>query len=403
MDVSAFLLPPPVTEGYTARIMLKSILKVASVPIFLVGLASAYALLWFTGADSLRDEVERLIADRRAAGWEIDHDGMAVRGFPLRIRVVLPRARVVAPPESGGWTAEAAALRLDAPVWSASRPVLRPAGPLRLDLGDLGVWQAAGTTLQATLDLAARGGLDGVAVDLRDVTMLPASAVDGKGPSEDDKAFHLDTLTAEGLRLAVAGPVDTGTATWTLAVAARGLSLPEGKGPPFSRRWDALEVTARLLGPLPLDGSAREAVTAWRDAGGVLEIDRLYLDWPPLEMALAGTLALDDRLQPVGALSSHLAGFFGAVEALEAGGLVRARDATMARVVLGSMAQKAPQSDRGPVLTLPLTVQNRHLSAGPVALMDMPAIRWSGRPPPVAREVRPGFEIDRFGNILRRD
>jgi hypothetical protein len=99
-----------------------------------------------------------------------------------------------------------------------------------------------------------------------------------------------------------------------------------------------------------------------------------------VESDATGTVALDGRMQPVGAFTARIQGFFEAVEALRARGLIRGRDASMAKLVLGAMARPAPGGGP-PVLSLPVTLQDRVLYAGPVALVRLPELRWPGQPP----------------------
>lgn len=392
--------------------MMGSILKFASVPLFLVVIMAGYSVLWFTGAERMEAEARAWISARQDDGWAIEHGGLQTRGFPMKIRVELADVKASAPPHLGGWTARADAWRLEAPAWGANNPVLRPIGPLALDLGGLGRWQVDGGRLEAVLDTAVQGNaqaatLAGISLTLKDLRAVPATSLDKAGRARGDApALTLESLTAQAERLDVSGPVDVKTATHALTIDGHGLTLPPGMATPLGRDWQSLEVSTRVLGPLPPAERLLSALQAWRDDGGVLEVDRLYVMWAPLEINIAGTLALDDRSQPVGALSSHVRGFFQAIERLEDAGIVRARDATMARVVLGSMAHNASQGgSNGSVLSLPVTVQDRKLSMGPVALFDLPTIRWGSRnvETPLVPEIRPGFEIDRDGNILRRD
>ncbi len=56
-------------------------------------------------------------------------------------------------------------------------------------------------------------------------------------------------------------------------------------------------------------------------------------------------------------------------------GVVRASDASMARIVLGLMARE-PVGGGTPELNLAVTVQNRKLYTGPISLMTMPEVVW---------------------------
>jgi hypothetical protein len=113
----------------------------------------------------------------------------------------------------------------------------------------------------------------------------------------------------------------------------------------------------------------------WRDGGGTVEVARLNLAYGFLDVWANGTMALDGDMQPIGAFTAKVEGFFPLVDALKEKGLVRARDAVTAKVVLGVLAKK-PADGGPPTLNLPLTVQGRKVYAGPLALAQVPAIPW---------------------------
>ena len=54
---------------------------------------------------------------------------------------------------------------------------------------------------------------------------------------------------------------------------------------------------------------------------------------------------------------------------------MRRRDAVTAKLVLGALA-RTPEGGGPPTLNLAITVQDRTLFAGPVALARLPAIDW---------------------------
>jgi hypothetical protein len=95
----------------------------------------------------------------------------------------------------------------------------------------------------------------------------------------------------------------------------------------------------------------------------------------PLKINTNGTLALDGKLQPIGALTANLEGFFETIDALKRLGVVKARNAITAKVVLGVLS-RAPSGGGPAILNLALTAQNRYLYLGPVRLLELPEIKW---------------------------
>src|SRR3990167_9725563 len=52
-----------------------------------------------------------------------------------------------------------------------------------------------------------------------------------------------------------------------------------------------------------------KSVAEWRDGGGVLEIRRFNIDWPPIFAEIEGTLTLDEAMYPLGSFSSCISGY----------------------------------------------------------------------------------------------
>lgn len=368
--------------------VLKKIPVVIVAPAMLLILVVGYAALWFAMADTLQTQVEAWIEARRAAGWRIEHRPIDVDGFPLSVAVVLPQMRVTTPDLT--WSAPRVIVRTT-PV-SAGRPTVQPLGTQTLGL-DGATYDLTTKTAVLTVDATSRSQL--AAFDL-DVSGLRAVR------QGSESAVTLETLTAhlEDLPPPDDGAVDFKTPTKKLVASGRGLMLPPGFDQPLGQEFRQFELEARLLGVLP-PASLRQALSQWRDDGGTVELDRLYADWPPLMLSTGGTLALDDRLQPVGALAARIQGFFDTVDRLEERGVVRGRDATMARVVLGMMAQ--PGDGGAPTLSVPVSIQNRKISVGPVPLFEFPPVRWGGDEAPQVKELpkmRPGYSVDRWGNLI---
>ena len=137
-----------------------------------------------------------------------------------------------------------------------------------------------------------------------------------------------------------------------------------------------LTAEAQLRGPVDGKGPL-EALKAWRDAGGTLELRHFALDWGPLQISGNATLALDPNLQPEGAGTGEIRGFAETVDALVGQGLVKPDSGALAKAALGLLA-KTPPGGGAKVLSIPLSIQRQTLYAGPFGLMKLPTIKWSG-------------------------
>jgi Uncharacterized protein conserved in bacteria (DUF2125) len=118
-----------------------------------------------------------------------------------------------------------------------------------------------------------------------------------------------------------------------------------------------------------------ERAAAWRDAGGTLEIQRLAVNWGPLDLTGSATLALDDQLQPMGTGSARVIGYAETLDALAARGAISRSAATAAKAVLSLLAH-APADGSPPDVKVPLTLQYRTLSMRQVPLLRLPELDW---------------------------
>ena len=156
------------------------------------------------------------------------------------------------------------------------------------------------------------------------------------------------------------------------AMVAHDLALPAAP-PGFAGTVDDLGFGVTLMGAFP-SAPSRQAVTAWRDDGGTVELDNLHLHWGDMTINGSGTLALDNNLQPVGGFSGGVAGFDQLLNALVASGRVKAGDARVARLALAMLAKAGP--DGRPEISTSLTIQNGEMYLGPAKLGPAPHIDW---------------------------
>ncbi len=126
---------------------------------------------------------------------------------------------------------------------------------------------------------------------------------------------------------------------------------------------------------LDLDGAIKGPVTGlsrWRDGGGTVDLRRMVLAWGPLKVDGKGTIALDGEMRPLGAGTAKLQGLPPTLDRLVARGQVKAQDASVAKIVLGLLAQ--PTADGGSEVTAPVTAQNGRLFLGPVSILTLPRL-----------------------------
>jgi hypothetical protein len=153
----------------------------------------------------------------------------------------------------------------------------------------------------------------------------------------------------------------------------RGLALPPGTRLVTEDAVEALSFDATIKGPMPL-APLKDALGAWRDAGGVAELNSFAFAQGPLSVTGNGTLALDAALQPEGAGTITTSGLSEALEILIRDGFIPDDRALIARTTVKALEKPGP--DGRLQAKVGLSLQNRTVSFGPVPLFALQPIEW---------------------------
>ncbi len=327
----------------------------------LLVLGGGYTAFWFLVARRIETGILDWAQSQRADKIDVSWQKMRVSGYPVTFRIDLGSAvlrdRAVTPsPE------------LHVPALSGT------AHPW-----DLADWRIAAPE-GFTADLAAAGG--------GAPAKLIAHTADGVVAIETAGGWTL-WLTLGDIRVEAGAPVLVGSANATLtvppgpsrghadpitalAVEASQIKLPLGVGP-LGDKIDELDFGATVKGAIPA-GKLADAVAAWRDAGGAIELDNLRLKWGALDATATGMIALDQELQPTGRFSGAIQGYDQILTALVQNGQMRATDAGLARIGLTLLAKAGP--DGKPEIRTEFTIQNGQMFLGPAKLGRLPRITW---------------------------
>ncbi|MDP6574185.1 MAG: DUF2125 domain-containing protein [Rhodospirillales bacterium] len=356
----AAVAPRPLPGTPTAvKMVLAALVTVACVAI-------VYVVIWFYMAASYRDAIGGWAEARRGEGLEVRYARLEMSGFPFMLRVTLEKPGLGAPKAGAPWHWDGARAIGEARPWNPRRVRVMLAGAHRI------AWTRHGAPVRY------RGSAEELTAEIvtdaggRRQVWLDISGLVLKGES-GELEIAVAEAHAEAWRT-TSTSADHLTATAQVSLEASRLWLPRGLALPFGNRVGTIALKASLMGAIA-PGRLPDSLAAWRDSGGTLEVHQLAVTYGPLSGRLTGTLALDAALQPIGALTAKLGGFFEAVDGLRKAGLVGARQALMAKVVLGVLAKRPPGGGAA-TLNAPLTIQDRRLYVGPVDLAEVPAIRW---------------------------
>jgi len=354
-----------------------------------------YGAYWVLLANMLYTGIDTWVAQQKAQGISVSYRSARVAGFPGVVSATLKGVTAQADVAAGGWTWQTEQASVEISPFSPTA--------LTIDVGGAphSIRVPGGSTVVTLIASAETGRLrlDSSRGQLRAIDLILEGARLGSNVLGDD-AYSLESLTFAyealkgGSAFEAAPSRDMShRATATLA----GLTAPAAAPMPVGQTIQAARVDLRVLGPLTFDGPMDTALATWRDADGVVMVDSLTVDWPPLSLDAIGRVALDRTLQPDASLKARVKGFVPLVEALHQRRVMRGSDATMAKVLLSSLAR--PDPDGEPVLDMAMTIRDETLWLGPVALMPVPRLPW-GPPRGSLGEagITPGFTLDRQGN-----
>jgi hypothetical protein len=322
---------------------------------------AVYAGFWLIVANRIEQGFADWAASARHQGIDASWHNFAIGGFPTAFRMDLAGAelrdmKLVPAPDVTAPLLSGSARPWNLRDWSLSAP-----RGLRAELPGAGGRQPVRFSAeQATGEIAAaaRGG---TAIALR----LKEADVEAVG--------HVRARIADlRLTLPPQAPQSHTDAAFSLALQTEGVELPVAV-PTLGGTIDQLTLDATLRGAIPA-GQLPQALAAWRDRGGTVELDKLDLDWGPLGATATGTLALDDQLQPIGGFSGAVRGYDRIMAVLVQTGHMRASEAGLARLALAMLAKAGP--DGRPEIETSFTIQNGQMYLGPAKLGPMPRIVW---------------------------
>jgi hypothetical protein len=340
--------------------------------VLIVLLAVGYPLYWHYAAWRLGQEVAAWLELRRGEGWSAVHGPPVVDGFPMALRLTLPAPALGADP--AGWRWRGAKAVLEVQPWNWRRFRIEPTGLQTVALRVDGVWRQFEAEAARAVFIGGLGGNGALfegAFDFGDLTLRDAGA---------------RLLKTKALRLWFRKP-DGGDATangsLSLVLRMSEAEVTDRLRLPLGQQIARLELDALLRGDLPRDVGAA-AIESWRRAGGVIDVETFDLLWGPAGVRAKGTVTLDAKMRPAGAVQAELQGYVETVTALEEARLIRRRDAAAARIALELLAQQNGNGDR--VVALPVTARNGVLYLGPIRALVLKPIPFWARS---AQTIRP--------------
>ncbi len=358
--------PPSTPERFPkkSRTVFETLFTGRRLPISLLVLlaigAGAYSAWWFWLAGEAHARFESWVEGEQAHGRNVSYENFTVSGYPGPLLINVDTLSIDHVP--GGWTLSMPAVDVTLKPWKfnvLTGSALSPAN-LAVRTGPAtGTYQLqmAQNTFQAVISRAASLDLAFKGVDIQNL---------GTG-----EKLRTDTLTASLTRGSV--PIYA-----TLELEAKEITLPATLNAALGDELKSLQLRVDASGTYLPNGLNANSLEAWRVNGGALDVTNLAIIHGPLGMKGAGTFALDENLQPVGAFTAKITGYNAAIDALSRINAIPPGNAAIAKIVLSAIA-KVPNGGGPKMIEVPLSAQDQYLTVGPVQLLRLPRIVWPNR------------------------
>jgi hypothetical protein len=332
---------------------------------------AAWTGAWFFIAGQVRGEIQAG-ANRSTAARELTYRALEIGGFPFRIKVEVGRPRLAL---RGGrmefrWeTDKIGAVRH---LWQPRHVLLDLTTQHRFKVAHGGGWR--GLTLDsrqamASVETGADGRLQRLSLDIKEPRFGHGAATTGRRTLPEAARgrrlqFHarMSPDEAESVDLALRGDafeIADGVLPAHMAGMARTVGL-------FDLQTTVTGWPSSWSADPPGGGASASPLARWRDGGGTLEIRTFHLRWGKVEITATGSLALDDRMRPIGALTARIRGHDALLDIAVAAKAMSKNSAFAARAVLGLLAAAG-----GGILSVPVRLQDGQFYLGPVAVAKL--------------------------------
>jgi hypothetical protein len=324
-------------------------------------LLAGYSAYWWLMAEKLQGGLDAWIAAEKQAGLTIEANRTPIGGYPFSFRTTFRQPHV-----SGTLAGQAVDWQgkdVEAWIWPFSFRSLHlmTAGDHQVAIG-AGKAEVHADALDVLLDFSARGEVSHVAVESGAATIT--------GPDRRVVAFQSAQASFEA---PATPPQSDRDPLLQFSISATALRLPPNVQLLTTNAVDAVAVAGTVKGPIP-QAPLKQALAAWRDQGGAIEVTSFSAAQAPLSVSGSATIALDADLQPIIASNLAAQGLGPTVDLLAQQKRVAANDVMKMKLFIAATEQDAPGG--GKQVTSGLTIQNGFLSLGPFRIARVARIAW---------------------------
>lgn len=372
--------PPASISAKKPRPPLRVFYPVIGVAIIL----AAYTAYWFVASGKLQAGIKSFVAESKSDNIAIAWNDLSVSGYPYRIALTFAKPVIAAPKTPENWSWSANSLESDFLPYNLRHLVLKVDGEQELHYSDIGehprhhVIRAHAEGTWASYVALKDKPFGRVAIDIKNIK----ATRDSKDAQTATDNANVEFLNAGRLQLhmqpaedngspAAPVPVPSGTSNYDIALQGNDMSLsPNNISRVLGNHIEVIAAQARLRHvPYGRSASLVELSRDWLEKGGRLTVSDLIIKWGALDLWAQGELTLDADARPKGRFDAEITNYPGLLQALVKTGIIREKDAKLANVGMGLVAQLQGKNDGR--ISVPVIMSNGKLYLGPLFISKL--------------------------------
>jgi hypothetical protein len=337
----------------------------------LVAVLVAYAVFWFVAAHHFENRIVEAIQERRDQGMDIRYGDLSVSGFPYRLEATFEDVHVGGQKDGLAW-------QVDTPRFAAVVLPWRPrhavtfAETATLALTRDGTAAEVLTThgMRNSVIMDGAGGPERISMTAVSLALQPQPDAPPEWEMTNAEAHWRAAYEATALTRLFPSEDEASPKEplqWQFAAKAQDIAGDRLAVSPYGRVIEELQVVMELHGAGLGPGATLQAIAAWRDNGGTVDVPSFMLKWGELDVKLSGSVTLDRQFRLLGALTAQVRGFEPVIDRLQQDGVIDAQEALTAKETLGSIAGSV-ENQR---LTVPITLQGGRMFVGPLPVANL--------------------------------
>jgi len=372
--------PPTTISAKKPRPPLRVFYPVIGVAVVL----AAYTAYWFVASDKLQAGIKSFVTESKSDNIAIAWNDLSVSGYPYRIALTFAKPVVAAPKTPENWSWSANSLESDFLPYNLRHLVLKVDGEQELHYSDVGehprhhVIRAHAEGTWASYVALKDKPFGRVAIDIKNIK----ATRDSKDTKTAADNANVEFLNAGRLQLHMQPaedngspnapvPVPSGTSNYDIALQGNDMSLsPNNISRVLGDHIEVIAAQARLRHvPYGRSASLVELSHDWLEKGGRLTVSDLIIKWGALNLWAQGELTLDAEARPKGRFDAEITDYAGLLQALVKAGIIREKDAKLANVGMGLVAQLQGKNDGQ--ISVPVIMDNGKLYLGPLFISKL--------------------------------